>query len=258
MNQLLRYFAVCAAVWLVLAGVNSVAVAAKAAKAAKARKGALAISCSEKNAVVYLDGRVIGTTPLKPRALLPGRYRVTISKDGFVRVDKKVRIRSNRTVRLVFEMQLVEPELEDLQGPPELDLELVPLSPINKPNRAAEEELELEPLTPAVGLGAKKKASDEGLTLEPLPQPPEESESERAVPKLDLAQEVPAAPSWYNDWRVLGGAGLLLSAGVVAAVVLSLPDEKPAGPAPDLDFQLCGDARDCSPWLSVLSGLLAQ
>ena len=243
-------------------GFSSVCLAAKT-KSKRSRKGALVVKCSEKGATVILNGALIGKTPLRPRALRPGTHRVKVTKGGYVHFIREFTVRAGRTMTINVDLQIIEPSLEMPEDIPDLGLELIPLGTGNAPNKEEPEEVDLalEPLAPIPP--KEEEVQEDALALEPLLEiaPLQNSstnqDDDSAVPHLELTDIVPAAPVWYEDWRVWGGAGLVVAAGAATAIALSLPDEKPGPRTPDLDFQLCGDGQGCSPWMTSVAALLA-
>ena len=65
------------------------------------RTGNLSMTVSEPSAVVYIEGKQIGTTPLSmPIALPDGRYQISVAKEGFENVTKSVQMIDAQTMRL--------------------------------------------------------------------------------------------------------------------------------------------------------------
>jgi hypothetical protein len=58
--------------------------------------GILKITSTPLDAVIYIDGTKIGTTPLTKRDILIGEYNLKLSKEGFGSVEKKVVITENK------------------------------------------------------------------------------------------------------------------------------------------------------------------
>ena len=96
---------------LVFVGFVGSASAAKTRTAA-APKAGLHVRCSVNGAVVKLDGKPVGSTPLPPRKVLAGSHTVSVKKPGFAEFTQKV---------------VVKPG--DLQT---LDVELVPYAAVLK------------------------------------------------------------------------------------------------------------------------------
>lgn len=65
------------------------------------QKGTLMVLASEEGAVVELDGKAIGTTPLAETEVPSGPHRVVVSKQGFIQyaVDVAIRPREQAAVR---------------------------------------------------------------------------------------------------------------------------------------------------------------
>jgi len=73
--------------------------------------GSLEVTANVVNAVVYLDGRKIGITPMdSSEAVIPGKYAVRVSKDGYQDWEGSVSIEEG-------EKRLVRAELNRLKKP---------------------------------------------------------------------------------------------------------------------------------------------
>ena len=66
----------------------------KTAALEKTKLGSLEISASVSNALVYLNGKMVGSTPLAPQSLSPGRYEIRISKEGYAEWKKSAEIKA--------------------------------------------------------------------------------------------------------------------------------------------------------------------
>ena len=71
-----------------------------AESALAASKGTLVIRSPQKNATVTINGLAAGKTPLKAMKLRPGKYKIEISRLGFMTYRKTVRVAEGET-RLV-------------------------------------------------------------------------------------------------------------------------------------------------------------
>ena len=71
-----------------------------AESALAASKGTLVIRSPQKNATVTVNGLAAGKTPLKAMKLRPGKYKIEISRLGFMTYRKTVRVVEGET-RLV-------------------------------------------------------------------------------------------------------------------------------------------------------------
>jgi serine/threonine-protein kinase len=55
-------------------------------------------------AEVMVDGRSLGTTPLKPIALKPGEHSLRFTHPGFPPVERRVQVRRAETVKIEVDM----------------------------------------------------------------------------------------------------------------------------------------------------------
>jgi len=73
------------------------------------RVGTLAITVKPKGALVYVDGKAVGITPLAgPLTLEEGAHDIKITKDGFKQSAKQVRITNNTQATLEVALQAVK------------------------------------------------------------------------------------------------------------------------------------------------------
>lgn len=75
------------------------------------RMGTLSLAALEEGAVVEVDGRALGTTPLPPVSLTEGTHRVVVRKAGFFEQEIDVEVASGK--ELVIEVRLEQADLDD-------------------------------------------------------------------------------------------------------------------------------------------------
>ena len=240
-----------------LGGFGSAALAKAADTNTPAEEGELSLICSHKGAWVYLNGVLMGRTPIEPIGLPAGQHHVKVGKEGYVDFGRMLKIEAGRTRDLRVNLQPINPAADGGLETPGLGLELVPLKKDIDSSRtmspSKDEEVSLEPLTPRPTKGSSEETSvrDAGIGLEPLLKVEPSlnpTENSSALGGLELSEPVPEA--WYEDWRVWAGTGVLLTVGAV--VVFVFTRQEPARTSeerPDLDHQLCGSNIPCSSWM---------
>ncbi len=178
-----------------------------------------------------LEGRL----SLAPQELSAGLSRLRLTEAGYRQLVLNETAPSesddDELDDLILEPLAPTPvETDEDDEPDELELEPLELEPLEL------EPLELEALPGLVPLG-------------PAVEPEE--------PELDLTEIPRPAPVWYQDWRVLSGAGVAVLTGTVSLLYLLSDDDEGEGSGrADLDHRLCGDGRGCVSWDSTLSALL--
>jgi hypothetical protein len=75
---------------------------------ARSRVGRVRVLCAIDGASVFINGRIVGATPLKKAlALSPGTYQLTIKKVGYREVKRKVKIRSTTLQQVSMKLTAV-------------------------------------------------------------------------------------------------------------------------------------------------------
>jgi hypothetical protein len=86
--------------------IDAVRVAAYGLVAPERLRGALAVLADRAGAEVYLDGKLLGRTPLPVQhGLAVGSYALRVSKPGYVDVAEKVRVRFQKTAQVVVKLE---------------------------------------------------------------------------------------------------------------------------------------------------------
>ncbi len=80
------------------------ALVAQPAHARRARKGLLKVSSTVNGAEVFIDGRSIGQTPIKAKALRTGRYRLLVKKTGYLEFSERIRIKKGKTTKITADL----------------------------------------------------------------------------------------------------------------------------------------------------------
>lgn len=206
----------------------------------KSANGSLVIRSATRGAQVAVDGRAVGSVPLAPIPIAPGRHEVKISKKGFVSATLRVRVVSGQKALLAIDLKvgvptapLPLPPAEVAEAPPSPSDALTALiaSPPAHPLAAA-------PGAPAeVGASAGAAAAARAgsgaaasVALEPLPQPPlviapvgPALAPAMKAPSAALAAQSVAQPQpLTKKWWFWGGAAVGVVA-LAAAVTWALP-----------------------------------
>ncbi|MDP3277066.1 MAG: PEGA domain-containing protein [Deltaproteobacteria bacterium] len=66
----------------------------------RARVGTLVVECDERDALVEVDGRAVGFAPVILRDIAVGQRRIRVSLQGFVPIEREVRVNANGEARL--------------------------------------------------------------------------------------------------------------------------------------------------------------
>jgi hypothetical protein len=132
----------------------------------KAANGTLELRSSSRGAAVSLDGLELGTVPLKPVSVAPGRHEVKLTKDGYQTATRIVRIRAAHKAVLSIELKSAR------VAPPPLALPVAP---------------------PAVASGAAKKQPGAASATAPMIAEPSPSETLSAIIASPPAAGSPAA-----------------------------------------------------------------
>lgn len=213
--------------WLAMMGVAlAIGWSFDSSAARRGRKGTLQIECSVDGAEVWVDGKLLGTTPLQAQTVAAGRRRVVVRKDNYASFSKRVTVRAGRSIRLAVELQAVNaPPPEDLPG-----LDLVPLAP--PPPDASSETAPAPglvappPLVPPPDDPSKSTADAEGpgTELTPIPglvaPPPDEVNKPTSI-DTSLTQQVEPSDPWYLSPWFLGGTAAVVTGAVVAGFLLA-------------------------------------
>jgi eukaryotic-like serine/threonine-protein kinase len=78
----------------------------------------IAVTSEPPGARVQLDGRAVGSTPLEPMAIPPGRHRVQVDKAGFSPFSREVVTRLGEGLEVNATLAPVSPALSGLPTPP--------------------------------------------------------------------------------------------------------------------------------------------
>jgi hypothetical protein len=212
----------------------------------KAANGTLELRSSSRGAAVSLDGLELGTVPLKPVSVAPGKHKLKLTKDGYQTATRNVQIRAGRKTVLSIELKSMR------VAPPPLALPVAPPDVVSPP-------LALPVAPPAVASGAAKKqpgaasatmiaepspsetlsaliasppaAGSPAARAEPLPPPPPlvmaapARPAVKTVPAAALAaspQPVVSSEPLTKKWWFWGGAAAA-AAVLVAGVTYALP-----------------------------------
>jgi hypothetical protein len=217
-------------------------------------------------AVVEIDGKVVGKTPLRGQSLVPGTHTVRVKKLGYLEYSESVRVTAGKPLS-VFADLLPFAGVIVVRGTPKnaqvfVDERAVGTLPLEyevktgkhsvrvsakgytsisreisadpgqtyalefKLPRGEGDDLALEPLAP-------QPAADD-LALEPLTEPP------LLAPKrpIDVSTSVEPASRWYQRYWVWGAAAAAVVGGVVLGVVMRDDDEASSEPKPDRTWTL--------------------
>lgn len=68
------------------------------------RVGYLQVLCSERDAKAAVDGRPVGKTPLRRKALPPGTHHLLVSRLGFMAFEQPVEIQSGETTEIIVDL----------------------------------------------------------------------------------------------------------------------------------------------------------
>lgn len=92
--------------WLasVLCAVALVAAASTGAARKRRPTGMLRLSAQVAGAKVTIDGRRVGTTPLKPTALREGTHTIAVSKLGFLDFVQRIQIKAGKTTTAIADL----------------------------------------------------------------------------------------------------------------------------------------------------------
>lgn len=74
--------------------------------------GELSVTTDPAGAIVLVDGREFGTTPLPPTALRPGPHRLVVQKDGFIIRNKTLEIADGATAQEILQLEPVEEQMK--------------------------------------------------------------------------------------------------------------------------------------------------
>lgn len=89
--------------------IEAIRVAAYGLVAPERLRGALAVLANVPGAEVYLDGRLLGRTPLPVQRDLPvGSHRLRVTKAGFTDALQLVQVRFQKTAQVVFTLSVPE------------------------------------------------------------------------------------------------------------------------------------------------------
>lgn len=66
-------------------------------KVLEGRQGTLVVSVSEAGATVKIDGRIVGSSPLRPQKLTAGLHLLEVEKRGFIVGQEEVKVRADQT-----------------------------------------------------------------------------------------------------------------------------------------------------------------
>ena len=83
--------------------------AAEVERPAPSRETTLSVSANVDGAVVLVDGKRVGETPLSDAAVSPGKHRISIEKEGYEPYRKQVRIDQGRAVSLFVDLSEAGP-----------------------------------------------------------------------------------------------------------------------------------------------------
>lgn len=146
----------------------------------KAANGTLELRSSSRGAAVSLDGLELGTVPLKPVSVAPGRHELKLTKDGYQTATRSVQIRAARKTVLSIELK------SSRVAPPPLALPVAPPAVASAP-------LALPVAPPAVASGAAKKQPGAASGTAPMIAEPSPSETLSALIASPPAAGSPAA-----------------------------------------------------------------
>ena len=86
--------------------IEAIRVAAYALVAPERMKGAIAVLADQPAATVFVDGKRVGQTPLpRIQGLKVGKHLLRVTKDGYTDVIQTVRVRFQKTARVVVKLQ---------------------------------------------------------------------------------------------------------------------------------------------------------
>jgi hypothetical protein len=86
--------------------IEAVRVAAYGLVAPERLRGALVVLADQPDAEVYLNGKLMGRTPLKPLHALPvGNYILRVTKEGYTEVLQDVRVRFQKSAQVLVKLQ---------------------------------------------------------------------------------------------------------------------------------------------------------
>lgn len=93
------------ALLLVILGMLSLEPAAAAKKRGRAaRTGSVVVTASVSGAQVSIDGKPVGETPLKPRALAEGEHVIKIKKLGHLEYSETITVRAGETTNVIADL----------------------------------------------------------------------------------------------------------------------------------------------------------
>lgn len=204
-----------------LAGLSLAAVLLAPGVAEAKRVGGLRVRCSVDGAVIRLNGKRIGQTPMRrDRALRAGRYKIRIKKLGYLEYTEKFKIRAKRTTTIEADLLPFAGVLEvrsDINGAPVLvDGEKVGTAPLR---------VEVDPGKHTVVVKADGHSPQaEKITARPGKKSKIEARFKSSAADSDLALMPLAPPS--NSKKTGGKSGGGKAPDDLALMPLASPNKK--------------------------------
>jgi hypothetical protein len=218
--------------------------AASPAHASKhGKKGAVLLKSPVVGALVKVDGKSLGVTPLKPQALSAGAHILSIKKNGYQTLVRRLIIREGAT-------EVVQADLLPASAATGATVVAgtVDLVPIPVEARIGDPELVMPPLPPAVVAAAPppvapiaplpSAAPAAAVVASNMPPPtpdflkPAPVAAPGAAPVVEVSETVDDDP-WYEQWWVWSAAGVV----VAGSGVLAWSMMRDAGPDTHATFR---------------------
>jgi len=82
------------------------------------RGGDLIVQTAPPGATIYLDGKLVGTSPYDGKGLSPGTYRIRVIKEGFETWERVENVEAGKRVEVIAQLKVKGADLEVRSEPP--------------------------------------------------------------------------------------------------------------------------------------------
>jgi len=82
------------------------------------RGGDLAVHTAPPGATIYLEGKLVGTSPYDGKGLSPGTYRIRVIKEGFETWERVENVEAGKRVEVIAQLKVKGADLEVRSEPP--------------------------------------------------------------------------------------------------------------------------------------------